>query len=67
MRHKVVAIKCDYKRGKLTLTAIGQSPRGTKVLLRKEVLDEYNPKKPGDRGMARAAIEALLQREPDES
>jgi hypothetical protein len=65
MSHKVTAIKCDYRRGQLHLTAMGESPRGTKVLLRKEVLAEFDPRNPTDRGKARAAVEKLLQRDPE--
>lgn len=60
MTHRVVAIKCSYVRGKLSLTAIGESPRGTKVFLRKEVIDHYEPGQAASKEKARSAVDRLL-------
>jgi hypothetical protein len=35
MGAKITAVRCQLKKDELVLTAVGQSPRGTKVLLKK--------------------------------
>lgn len=60
MTHKVVAIKCNFARNKLVLTSIGESPRGTKVLLKKVVIANYKHEQPGSRDAVEAALRDLL-------
>lgn len=60
MTHKVVAIKCNYARGELSLTSIGESPRGTKFLLRKITVPNYDPKDKRERIKVKEAVDRLL-------
>jgi hypothetical protein len=37
MGAKITAVRCQLKKDELVITAVGQSPRGTKVLLKRAV------------------------------
>lgn len=60
MAHKVVALSCNYARDKLVITAVGASPRGTSVLLRKVVVDDYGKSSPGRKAKVLAAVNEIL-------
>lgn len=59
-KHPITGFRCDFRGHDLVITALGASPRGTRVFLGQVKVASFNPREPGNKQKVQLALDQLI-------